>query len=123
MTADPGQKTPKKGFDMEKQKITVHLAGKEYTLVSEDSREYMSRIAAIADRKLHELAMVTNKPMGEVAILTCLNLADEVARTRDEVSLLRRQLQAANEKMRQMEEMRQDTEQPDVSEPDRGDGL
>ena len=108
---------------MEKQKITVHLAGREYTLVSEDTREYMSRVAAIADRKLRELAMVTNKPMGEVAILTCLNLADELARTRDEVSLLRRQLQAANEKMQQMEEMWSDTERPEVSEPDRGDSL
>lgn len=96
---------------MEKQKITVRLAGKEYTLVSNDSREYMSRVAAIADRKLSELAMVTNKPTGEVAILTCLNLADELARTRDELSLMRRQLQAANEKMLQMEQM----------QPDRGD--
>lgn len=93
---------------MEKQKITVRLAGREYTLVSNDSREYMSRVAAIADRKLSELAMVTNKPIGDVAILTCLNLADELARTRDELSLVRRQLQAANEKMLQMEEMRSD---------------
>lgn len=91
---------------MEKQKTTVRLAGKEYTLVSTDSREHMTRVAALADRQLKELALVTNKPMGEVAILACLNLADELVRAREESSLLRRQLKEANEKLLNMEQLR-----------------
>ena len=36
---------------MEKQKITVTVAGKNYTLVSGDPPEYVKRVAAFVDRK------------------------------------------------------------------------
>ena len=45
---------------MEKQKITVTVAGKNYTLVSSDPPAYVKRVAAFVDRKLSETAAVTN---------------------------------------------------------------
>ena len=42
---------------MEKQKTSVFVAGKEYTVVSSDPPEYLRRVAAYADRKLKEIAL------------------------------------------------------------------
>ena len=82
---------------MEKQKITVTVAGKNYTLVSGDSPEFVKRVAAFVDRKLSETAAVTNLPSGQAAVLTCFNLADELMKAQDENSRLRRELNALRE--------------------------
>ncbi len=83
---------------MEKQKITVTVAGKNYTLVSGDPPAYVKRVAAYGDRKLNETAAVTNLPSGQAAVLTCFNLAEELIRAQDENAVLRLQMQKANEK-------------------------
>ena len=75
---------------MEKQKITVSVAGKPYTLVSSDPPEYVKRVAAYVDRKLRETAAVTNLPSAQTAVLTCFNLADELMKAQDENRQLRR---------------------------------
>ena len=77
---------------MEKQKITVSVAGKNYTLVSTDPPEFVKRVAAYVDRRLSETAAVTNLPSGQAAVLACFNLADDLLRAQDENTLLRRQM-------------------------------
>ena len=76
---------------MEKQKITVTVNGKPYTLVSADPPEYVKRVAALVDRKLRETAAVTNLPSAQTAVLACFNLADELMKAQDENRVLRRQ--------------------------------
>ena len=78
---------------MEKQKITVTVAGRNYTLVSGDPPEYVKRVAAFVDRKLSETAAVTNLPSGQASILTCFNLAEDLLKAQDENTLLRKQLE------------------------------
>ena len=78
---------------MEKQKITVSVAGKPYTLVSSDPPEYVKRVAAYVDRKLRETAAVTNLPSGQTAVLTCFNLAEELMKAQDENRILKRRLE------------------------------
>jgi len=77
---------------MEKQKITVRVAGKNYTLVSTDPPEFVRRVAEYVDRRLSETTAATNLPSGQAAVLTCFNLAEELIRAQDENSLLRRQM-------------------------------
>ena len=77
---------------MEKQKITVSVAGRNYTLVSTDPPAFVRRVAALADRRLSETAAATNLPSAQAAVLTCLNLAEDLLRAQDENTLLRRQL-------------------------------
>ena len=77
---------------MEKQKITVSVAGKNYTLVSTDPPEFVKRVAGYVDRRLSETAAVTNLPSGQAAVLTCFNLAEDLIRAQDENALLRRQM-------------------------------
>jgi cell division protein ZapA len=76
---------------MEKQKITVSVAGKNYTLVSSDPPEFVRRVATFVDRKLSETVAVTNLPSGQAAVLTCFNLAEELLKAQDENTMLRRQ--------------------------------
>ena len=76
---------------MEKQKITVTVAGKNYMLVSGDPPAYVKRVAAFVDRKLSETEAVTNLPSAQAAVLTCFNLAEDLLKTQDENALLRRQ--------------------------------
>ena len=77
---------------MDKQKTVVRVGGKEYTLVSADPPEYMHRVAAYVDRKLEEAAMSTRLPTNMVAVLTALNMADDLMKSHDENGRLRREI-------------------------------
>ncbi len=79
---------------MEKQKITVRVAEKNYTLVSSDSPEYLRRVAALVDRRLKEMEIASGMPAQQVMALTCFNLADELLKARDEITEMRRRMQA-----------------------------
>ena len=78
---------------MEKQKVTVRVAGKNYTLVSADDPEYLRRVAALVDRRLKEMETATGMPAQQVMALTCFNLADELLKAKDENTELRRRMQ------------------------------
>ena len=77
---------------MEKQKTVVRVAGKEYALVSSDPPEYMQRVAAYVDRKLNEMSVATRLPSNMVAVLACLNMADDLMKSHDENPRLRKEL-------------------------------
>ena len=87
---------------MEKQKTVVTVAGKEYTLVSSESPEYMNRVAAYVDRKLEEMAMATRLPTNMVAVLVSLNMADDLMKSHDENSRLRRELNQLRQELAEL---------------------
>ena len=83
---------------MEKQKITVTVAGKPYTLVSSDPPEHVKRVAAYVDRTLSETSSVTNLPSSQAAVLTCFRMAEELLKAQDEHRMLRRRLEELSKK-------------------------
>ena len=83
---------------MEKQKTTVRVAGKEYTLVSSDSPEHISRVAAYVNRQLEEITYASRLPAASAAILLTLNMAAEMMKAQDENTRLRKELQKAGGK-------------------------
>ena len=83
---------------MEKQKITVTVAGKPYTLVSSDPPEHVKRVAAYVDRTLSETSAVTNLPSSQAAVLTCFRMAEELLKAQDENRILLQRLDAAAKK-------------------------
>jgi cell division protein ZapA len=94
----------KKGEErMEKQKITVTVAGKPYTLVSADPPEHVRRVAAYVDRTLSETASATKLPSAQAAVLTCFRMAEELLKAQDENRMLQRRLE---ERARGLEETR-----------------
>lgn len=62
-----------------KNKVTVKIMDRDYTLISEDSREYMQRVANYVDDKMRETSNGNKKlSTSMVAVLTALNIADEL---------------------------------------------
>ena len=96
---------------MEKQTVTVNVAGKSYTLVSSDPPEYVRRIADYVDRKLRETAAVTNLPSAQTAVLTCFHLTDELMKAQDENRVLRRQMEQALDSVQQKAPPKQEEHQ------------
>ncbi|MBQ9252400.1 MAG: cell division protein ZapA [Clostridia bacterium] len=82
---------------MEKQKISVRVAGKNYTLVSSDPPEYIRRVASLVDRRLSEMEIASGMPPQQATVLTCFNLMDELLKARDENTALKRRLQQLQE--------------------------
>ena len=77
---------------MEKIRATVRIAGRDYTIASYDSQEYINRVAAYVDRKMSELAAATRLPAAQLAVLTAVNATDDMMKSRDEIRRLRREL-------------------------------
>ena len=79
--------------NVEKQKMTVTVAGRPYTLVSSDPPEHVKRVAEYVDRQLSETAAATNLPSAQAAVLTCFHLAEELLKAQDENRILTRRLE------------------------------
>ena len=77
---------------MQKNRTTVRIAGKEYTIASYDSEEYVNRVAAYVDRRMTELSMATKLPAAQLAVLTAVNATDDMMKSRDEIRRLRQEL-------------------------------
>lgn len=77
---------------MQKIRTTVRIAGREYTIASTDSEEYVNRVAAWVDRRMNELSMATNLPAAQLAVLTAVNAADDMMKSRDEIRRLQTEL-------------------------------
>lgn len=80
-----------------KNRVSVKIFNEEYTMCSPSSPEYMRRLAQYVDDKMH-LIGDTNSRLGinKVAVLTSINLADELFRLRREMRELESQLSKKN---------------------------
>jgi len=76
---------------MQKIKTTIHIAGKDFTISSYDSEEYVQSVAAWVDRKMKELHEMTNLPGGQLAILTAVNATDDMMNSRKGIRRRRRE--------------------------------
>ena len=85
---------------MEKQKMTVRVAGKEFALVTSDSPEHLGRVAAYVDRQITETVFATRQSKETAAVLVAMNIADELMKAQDENSRLRREIAALREKLK-----------------------
>ncbi len=68
-----------------KNKVVVKIMGQEYTLVSDDSREYMQRVSNLVDDKMKEITLANKRlSTSMIAVLTALNSTDEYLKMKDE---------------------------------------
>ncbi len=78
---------------MSKNKIIISIAGSELVVMTDETREYTTKLANIIDTKVRDLLASSNKVTTPMAFtLTCLDLCDEneknkaaLARLRDEI--------------------------------------
>ncbi len=64
--------------------VVVQLLGRRLPLKAESSQEHIDSLVAMLDAKLHELDPEGAIPEMQRAILTLLNLADELSREREQ---------------------------------------
>ncbi|RQD77251.1 MAG: cell division protein ZapA [Candidatus Syntrophonatronum acetioxidans] len=83
-----------------KNKVSVEIFGDEYTLKSDLPANYMKKLSDYVDSKMQALAQKSSR-MGvhKIAILTAINLTDEIFN-------LRRELKRVNAKLEEEEKKR-----------------
>ncbi|MCI2106811.1 MAG: cell division protein ZapA [Intestinimonas sp.] len=80
-----------------KHKITVTIAGQDYTLVATEDEAYMQKVAQYVDGKIGEVTNGTKVSLVEGAVLAAVNLTDEYFKETEASENLRRQLKDALE--------------------------
>jgi cell division protein ZapA len=88
---------------MAKSKVIVRINGAEYTLIGEDSEDYLFSIANYVDKKVKEtLVGNTRHSTTSAAVLTSLTLADELFRARREIEIFRKSSSEPEERLKQL---------------------
>ena len=87
-------------------RISVTIAGQQYTILAAENEEYTRQVALRADNKIREAREVTEASPLNAAVLAALNLADEatkaereVRRAKGEISEREEQIKAIREEM------------------------
>jgi len=66
-------------------RVKVNINGAEYVIKSNESPEYVVKLANLVDSKMQQIASGSRTmPSTKVAILTALNLADELCKLRED---------------------------------------
>src|SRR5690554_3001436 len=74
----------------------VRIGGRQYSMRGTESEEYIHKVAIYVDKKMEEIYS-KQPPLSTsmLAVLTAINLADEVIKQKDEISRLQRELDQA----------------------------
>ena len=73
-------------------RVTMSICGEEYTLVAEESAAYMEKVGALVDKKMAELMDAVHMGRLDAAVLTAVNIAEELYKAQESAENLRRQL-------------------------------
>lgn len=78
---------------VERTKTVVRIGGREYTIRSVESEEYIHKVAIYVDKKMEEIRQrQPNLSTTMLAMLTAINLADEVIKLQQKVEKLQREI-------------------------------
>jgi len=75
-----------------KNRITVQVAGHEFTLLSDDLEAYVQEIADEVNDEISEIMQGSSLSLNHAAILTSLNMADKARKAADSTEHLRDQV-------------------------------
>lgn len=74
-------------------KFKVTICGKDYTLTSEDSKEYTQKLAEILDKRIRDMkAKFSSLSITDCAVLTALDFMDELAQSNKNIDNIRSQI-------------------------------
>ena len=79
---------------MKKNKVFIHLMGRDYALLTDQDTQQVQRLARYVDRKMREVSLTTRAGEGMVPMLTAMTLAGELFSAQDENVRLKRELAA-----------------------------
>jgi len=82
---------------VERTKTVVRIGGREYTIKSVESEEYIHKVAIYVDKKIDEIqSRQPNLSTSMVVMLTAINLADEVIKLQEKIEKLQKELNAVH---------------------------
>ena len=73
-------------------RVVVNICGDEYTLVAEESPSYMQRVGSYVDGKMREIMDTAKVGRVNAAVLTSVNIADELMKAQETAEQLRGQI-------------------------------
>lgn len=73
-------------------RVVVNICGDEYTLVAEESPSYMQRVGSYVDGKMQEILDTAKVGRVNAAVLTSVNIADELMKAQETAEQLRGQI-------------------------------
>ena len=73
-------------------RVVVSICGEDYTFVAEEAPSYMQRVGTYVDEKMNEVLQNAHVGRVDAAVLTAVNIADELFKEREASEALRRQL-------------------------------
>lgn len=73
-------------------RVVITICGEEYTLVAEETPAYMQKVGATVDEKMTEVMTGAKVGRTDAAVLTAVNLADELFKSQAAAEALRSQI-------------------------------
>lgn len=73
-------------------RVSINICGEEYTLVAAEAPSYMQKVGEYVNDKLSELLATSKVGRADAAVLTAVNITDELLKERDASDALRRQV-------------------------------
>ena len=83
-------------------KVNVSIAGQEYTMVAEESEDYVRRCAGHVDSQVQEIIRSASIYRADAGILAAMNIADQYFREQQTSENLRRQVKDSVEEAAQL---------------------
>lgn len=88
-----------------KNKVVVRIAGKDYTLVGSESDEYIQKIGLYIDRKMVEILRMNSRlSTSMAAVLTAVNIADDLFKALESESQLKKENKKYQEELDRLKE-------------------
>ena len=86
-----------------KNKVELRIAGKDYTIVGSEPEEYIHRVGLYVDKKMTDIIKINNKlSTSMAAVLTAINVVDDLFKSRDSEQELKNQLKKATEELEKL---------------------
>lgn len=77
-----------------KNRVEVRIAGKDYTLMGQETDEYMQKVGLYVDKKMNEIMRLNSRlSTSMAAVLTALNVADDFFKVRESESSFKKELE------------------------------
>ena len=74
-------------------RVVVSICGEEYTFVAEESASYMQKVGSYVSDKMNEVLNSAKVGRTDAAVLTAVNITDELFKEREAGDALRRQVE------------------------------
>ena len=85
-----------------KNRVTVDVAGQEYTLISEEDPAYVRKIASIVGDEIKAITTEARLSSSHAAILACVKFADRCRKAEDDSSHLRGQVKSCLDEQKKL---------------------